>query len=268
MFGKYKGRARGTVTVTGQTGSGAFKKVLKVSEASTGKHNRALKYLWARHRIQTLTDLATARSPRNVKDDITKLGLKYGLMTKYTSFVAVDDAVRNKPGKSNTTKQPVPLPKGVDGLAIGGTVNPGSFGGPGAGFGGGGMASGSSGQRMGRVQFKEKKRRPNPAMAPKKKTKPIKILVGTPVVLGPLDKSLVARVLRRHHNRFQMCGQVGVGTYKFQLHVNAQGLVVNVKLLNEKELGVLATCLKRTLLRLRFPAGEKLSLVTVTIGLK
>ena len=50
--------------------------------------------------------------------EVTALGLKYSLMTAYTSFVAVDQ-VKRADGQVVTVKQPLPLPEGVSDLAIG-----------------------------------------------------------------------------------------------------------------------------------------------------
>jgi len=53
-----------------------------------------------------------------VVKEVTALGLKYSLMTPYTSFVAVDQ-VKRADGQLVTVKQPLPLPEGVSDLAIG-----------------------------------------------------------------------------------------------------------------------------------------------------
>jgi Ca-activated chloride channel homolog len=50
--------------------------------------------------------------------EVTALGLKYSLMTPYTSFVAVDQ-VKRADGQLVTVKQPLPLPEGVSDLAVG-----------------------------------------------------------------------------------------------------------------------------------------------------
>ena len=52
---------------------------------------------------------------------ITELGLKYNLLTDYTSFIAVDHVVRNRQG-SEAVDQPQPMPEGVSNLAVGGEV--------------------------------------------------------------------------------------------------------------------------------------------------
>jgi Ca-activated chloride channel homolog len=51
---------------------------------------------------------------------VTDLGLRYGLLTAYTSFVAVDSQVRGSDERSVTVEQPLPLPQGVSNLAVGG----------------------------------------------------------------------------------------------------------------------------------------------------
>ena len=50
--------------------------------------------------------------------EVTALGLKYSLLTPYTSFVAVDQ-VKRADGQVVTVKQPLPLPEGVSDLAVG-----------------------------------------------------------------------------------------------------------------------------------------------------
>ena len=58
------------------------------------------------------------RENQEVVKEVTALGLKYSLMTPYTSFVAVDQ-VKRADGQVVTVKQPLPLPEGVSDLAIG-----------------------------------------------------------------------------------------------------------------------------------------------------
>jgi Ca-activated chloride channel family protein len=54
----------------------------------------------------------------NVKE-VTNLGLRYNLLTAYTSFVAIDTQVcRDKEGKLVTVKQVLPLPAGVPETAL------------------------------------------------------------------------------------------------------------------------------------------------------
>jgi hypothetical protein len=101
LFGKYKGEPKGSVQIKGHVPGKSIVKNLALPDASISEHNSALRHLWARHRIQRLTDLertARLRSARKeFRERITALGLKYGLATQYTSFVAADQNVRASP---------------------------------------------------------------------------------------------------------------------------------------------------------------------------
>ncbi|NOZ13010.1 MAG: VWA domain-containing protein [Acidobacteria bacterium] len=119
VFGKWKGKAAGKVTVTGISGEGAYKAEFPVTSRLEKKENAPLRYLWARTRIAELSDYAKFNESE-IKPEVTKLGLKYNLMTAYTSFVAIDTKIRNKDGKRITVKQPLPLPQGVADTAVGG----------------------------------------------------------------------------------------------------------------------------------------------------
>jgi Ca-activated chloride channel family protein len=116
LFGKYRD-ASGKITVKGKTVGGDYKQVIPVSPQLADEQNEALRYLWARERIARLDDYAKVGA--DVKEDVTELGLRYHLMTQYTSFVAVDTVVRDT-GEVVTVKQPLPLPEGVSDYAVGG----------------------------------------------------------------------------------------------------------------------------------------------------
>lgn len=118
VFGKYKGGAKGTLTITGQTGNGVFQKEFNIADGILSSDNEALKYLWARKKIERLDDYKR-RFGDKTKQEVIKLGLQYNLVTQYTSFVAVDHEVVNKNGKRTTVKQPLPMPKNVNNSAVG-----------------------------------------------------------------------------------------------------------------------------------------------------
>ena len=49
-----------------------------------------------------------------MKEEITLTAIDYGLLTRYTSFLAVDYRIRNPGGDSDTVEQPNEGPAGVD----------------------------------------------------------------------------------------------------------------------------------------------------------
>lgn len=123
IFGKWRGQAQGKLVLEGQTATGAYRAELPIRTSDSDRDNSALGYLWARHRIAALTDLENLTSSQNQRDEILRLGLDYHLLTQYTSFIAVDQVVRNKDAASTpTVDQPSPLPEGVSDLALGAEV--------------------------------------------------------------------------------------------------------------------------------------------------
>lgn len=117
--GKYRGDAKGFVNVSGLTGKGSFSQRFDVSQVKSRPEQRALSFLWARSRIATLADFGFAEPSASAKNEITALGLKYNLLTDYTSFVAVARRVVNPGGAAQNVDQPLPLPDGVANSAVG-----------------------------------------------------------------------------------------------------------------------------------------------------
>lgn len=122
VFGKWRadssGQAKGRVVIEGQSASGPYREEVRI-DSRTRQDTAALRTLWARHRIQSLSDQETLEGSAAFKERITELGLKYSLLTQYTSFIAVDKVVRNPaPQDSAAVNQPLPLPQGVSELAV------------------------------------------------------------------------------------------------------------------------------------------------------
>lgn len=107
IYGKYKGTAEGTITISGTAGDTNYEQKFDIAEAKQ-EYNQALRYLWARNQIRYYDDFAqfyegdinhwgsnnkSRQSPKQI-EYITNLGLKYNLLTQYTSFLAVDQEVR------------------------------------------------------------------------------------------------------------------------------------------------------------------------------
>jgi Ca-activated chloride channel family protein len=122
VFGKWRGRAAGSIEISGTTGGGAYHTSIPVSPANIDASHGALRYLWARTRIANLSDFGPSTPSDERIDEITALGLNYSLLTKYTSFVAVQEIMRNTSGAADDVDQPLPLPEGVSDLAVGVTA--------------------------------------------------------------------------------------------------------------------------------------------------
>jgi Ca-activated chloride channel family protein len=119
IYGKYKGEAKGSITIKGTAGTKNYSKVLKVNEVKPSANNAAIRYLWARKKIQMLDDYNNISADENSIKEVTDLGLKYNLLTAYTSFIAIEEEVIANKDSLTTVKQPLPLPEGVSNSAVG-----------------------------------------------------------------------------------------------------------------------------------------------------
>jgi Ca-activated chloride channel family protein len=117
--GKWRGEPRGALVLEGQAASGSYSEVVPVSLPDTNAG--ALRQLWARSRIQQLSDQEALEGGSGQREAITALGLRYSLLTQYTSFIAVDHVVRTSE-PAVPVDQPLPLPQGVSKSAVGAAV--------------------------------------------------------------------------------------------------------------------------------------------------
>lgn len=128
LIGKWDGAAEGTVTLSGITGSGrTYKETFSVSDAAKHADNPALPTLWARETVRSLADYAQLTGRPEVIEEVTQIGLKYELLTPYTSFVAVDEKPRESDASATPVIQPQQLPSGVSGNAVGSVPEPNTY---------------------------------------------------------------------------------------------------------------------------------------------
>ena len=118
VIGKYQGVPAGSVTISGYTSNGIYQKTVDVTPSMEDPGNEALRYLWARQRIKLLSDYNSFQSTDERIKEITELGLRYNLLTQYTSFIAIESEIRNVSGELIKVQQPIPLPEGVSDNAL------------------------------------------------------------------------------------------------------------------------------------------------------
>jgi Ca-activated chloride channel family protein len=123
VVGRYLAAAEGNVVVRGKLGGRYFEQTLRVVFPEVEPKNEALSSLWARGRIEELLREPDNPATDAVKAEVTALAVSYRLMSPYTSFVAVDDAVVvNANGEPRSVRQALPPPEGVSGGVVGGVV--------------------------------------------------------------------------------------------------------------------------------------------------
>lgn len=97
IYGKYDNASDGSITITGDYADGEISSTLNFANFSArSEENVALRYLWARQKIKLMSDFGIGSNENDnlsIQEEITQLGLKYSLITEYTSFVAVDSIV-------------------------------------------------------------------------------------------------------------------------------------------------------------------------------
>jgi len=121
VHGKWKGKMGGSIEVSGVSGTGAYKQKVVVTPGLANEKNDPLKFLWARTRVSNIWDFTQGGYlDEREKRTVTDLGLKYELLTAFTSFIAVHEVVRNPRGDGVDVAQPLPLPEGVTEAAVGG----------------------------------------------------------------------------------------------------------------------------------------------------
>ena len=75
--------------------------------------SRALPAVWARMKIADLADQSTYEGGRELAGEVKQVALEYGLMSSFTSFVAVDSMTRTAGAFGTSVAVPVPVPDGV-----------------------------------------------------------------------------------------------------------------------------------------------------------
>jgi len=145
LHGRYTKAVNGTIKLKGKLAGQPYEREIAVNFPEADAANDALSTLWARTRIDDLSmtrlKATNEKSGTEIDSAITNLGLEFGLMTKFTSFVAVEDKVSNPNGTPTKVAVPSQLPEGMRptgseaeyGGATGGTVSQNSAGGGGGG---------------------------------------------------------------------------------------------------------------------------------------
>jgi Ca-activated chloride channel family protein len=114
LVGKYTGTGEGVLRITGRVRGEERHFEVPVRFPESAPEHAALKSLWARQRIEELTVQGYRGESPEVVQGITATALQYGLMSRYTSFVAVEQVARTAPG-GETVKEvvPVQMPEGM-----------------------------------------------------------------------------------------------------------------------------------------------------------
>ncbi|MCC3859785.1 VIT and vWA domain-containing protein [Pseudemcibacter aquimaris] len=127
--GKYKGTGNKTIRINGKSRGNKASLPLNVNLASDAVEGReSIPIIWARSqvadRMRHINVPArlrnTHKSVQQLKKEVVDLGLTHSLVTKWTSFVAVSEKIRNPNPNANIDGDvPLPMVKGISDKAYG-----------------------------------------------------------------------------------------------------------------------------------------------------
>ena len=113
IMGRYRGGGGGEVAVTGWRPDGSAWRT--TAKAVTGD-NPAVAAVWARGRLRDLEDRyvtsAGDQERQRLERTIVDTSLRFGVLCRFTAYVAVDDRAVNSGGELHRVTQPVELPAG------------------------------------------------------------------------------------------------------------------------------------------------------------
>ena len=223
--------------------------------------------------------LQPARSHDERVKEITALGIRYNLLTAYTSFVAVDTQARRQGGDSVTVKQPLPLPQGVSDNALPGGP-PYALAMPSSGLAysnSGGLlkarTAARSGSHLAMDARVRKEAHAGPESEPAEKGQQEELVIESLKVEGGLTEETVRRIIEQNLAPILQCfgGHIPRTGLTLELVIGKTGSVVSVHAASGAGADkTMLGCARRQAANWRFPApgnGGKVH-VRVTLGIK
>ncbi len=118
IYGQSRQAARGEITLRGKVAGRPFERAIFVNLPGHEPDHEVLGALWARQKIEHLMNqdwqgIQRGQPRTEIKEEIVDLGLKFRLVTQFTSFVAVEWMVITEGGEAVTVPVPVEMPEGV-----------------------------------------------------------------------------------------------------------------------------------------------------------
>lgn len=137
VMGRFSGARQANIIVHGKVDGRPASLPVQISlsdnASANGAMSSAIPIIWARSQVNDLMrDVTSQPELRTLKvsdDDlqkrVTQIGLDYSIVTQWTSFIAVSNAVVNANGAAKDANVPLPMPAGVGPNAYG-EIDPGA----------------------------------------------------------------------------------------------------------------------------------------------
>jgi Ca-activated chloride channel family protein len=116
IVGRYEGGASGLVRLRGRMAGGDFVRDVRVTLPDTEAAHDVLATLWARRRVDELMGQNMSAMQSNdaetapLREEVSRLGLDFRLMTQFTSFVAVEERIVTDGGEPRRVDVPADAP--------------------------------------------------------------------------------------------------------------------------------------------------------------
>ncbi len=117
ITGRFRGSGATTVTVSGRAGQGGERIPIMVPVVvgqDAGAERGSLAAVWARQKIANLQRRTVGYDSPTADGQVLRTALDFGLMSSFTSFVAVDSLTRAAGPIGATVEVPVPVPEGTN----------------------------------------------------------------------------------------------------------------------------------------------------------
>ena len=114
IHGRYKSAGKASITINGLIAGKKVKLPVNVELPTHEPAHKVLSTLWARTKIKDLMDQMYRGEKDDLVKEVTDIALKYKIISKYTSFVAVEEQIRREGDKIIKVVIPVEIPDGVE----------------------------------------------------------------------------------------------------------------------------------------------------------
>jgi Ca-activated chloride channel homolog len=207
LLGRFSGEGEGELVVRGRRLGEPAEIRVPLRLPAVEERHRAVAMAWGRARIAEEERALLRRDDPATRERILELSLAHGILTRFTSFVAVDESSRTEGKAAVRVRVPLERPDGVLGVARGG----GGLGMLGSGGGGGGYGStiGVGGLGLSGVGYGASVLRSfgtaHVVQAPR-------IMVGHSIITGGLDKTIIRRAILTRQNEVRTCYAAELGS--------------------------------------------------------
>jgi len=114
IFGRISNGRVGTVHLTARAGNEPYEAVIAFDSSKAAFHP-GITTLWARQRVEDLMDHwrnSDEKGQAEIRGSVISHAIRYRLVTRFTSLVAVEEVIVNPGGQSDTAAVPTELPAG------------------------------------------------------------------------------------------------------------------------------------------------------------